>query len=221
MYLLDPGRLWLASRFGLKIIANLRKNPAQLFFANLKATNNEEKAQKLAKEAHKFAEEAHKFAEEAITSAEIARRNEEKAQSNEERADQYAEEQKLSVKYVWFWFSPLTELLGNGQWSMPELYSSRSLAAKIKGWNSFSGPNLIRSYFFVAYSATALVVQASFFLGRKPVEGTTCVHYEQICGQMPGRVQGRDKFQAPRCSKNLGERKLSTYAIPPLIVRIC
>lgn len=98
--LLDPRRLWLASRFWPKNTANPRQNEVQLFFANLKRKANEEKA----------AELAHNAAIYAIK----ARVSETQAKLNEERADEYAKEQKLSVKWVWSWVSLLPEAFRNG-----------------------------------------------------------------------------------------------------------
>ena len=98
--------LVFANQVWPKNIANPRHNSAELFFANLKAKENEENARKSEKK--------------ALALAEIAKQNEEKAQSNEARADEYAFKQKLSVKWVWFWFSPTHR----SSWKWTEVHST-------------------------------------------------------------------------------------------------
>lgn len=53
-------------------VAQAEKNPARLFFANLKAKESEEKAKENAKKAKENEETAHKFAQRALTSAKKA-----------------------------------------------------------------------------------------------------------------------------------------------------
>ena len=73
------------------ILPNPRRNPAELFFANLKAKENEEKAAENEGNARKLAKKA-------LELAKIAKKNEEQARSHKTMADIYAEEQKLSIK---------------------------------------------------------------------------------------------------------------------------
>ena len=75
--------------------------------------------------AEENAEKAKENEEKAKENAEKAKKNEDKAKENEEDAlksaqiaGQYAKQQNLSIKYVWFWFSPLTKVLPIGQWSI-------------------------------------------------------------------------------------------------------
>ena len=126
--LLDPRRLWLASRFWPKNIANPRNNPAQLFFAKEKAKENEEKARESAEKALALAkiaqeneekakekeENARKSEKKALELAKIATRNEEKAKKNEAEALRLAKIAKQNAENALF-YSQAADASARGQ----------------------------------------------------------------------------------------------------------